>query len=225
MAGLPAYPIAAAPARPGRPRRHRRAGGGGAWRGRRRGGDRRARRGRAQRRLRRGRRGGQGRGSENSSTLARRHGIRLVGPNCLGVLNTDPAVRLNASFAPAAPPAGGLAVASQSGAVGIALLDHAARTGCGVSTFVSLGNKADVSGNDLIAYWFDDPATTRWRSTSSRSATRAGSPGPCGRWPAASRCSPSRADGRRPGSAPAPRTPPRQRPRTSRSTRCSRRPA
>jgi acyl-CoA synthetase (NDP forming)/L-amino acid N-acyltransferase YncA len=92
--------------------------------------------------------------------IAREHGIRLVGPNCLGIVNTDPAVRLNASFTPAAPARGGLAVASQSGAVGIALLDHATRTGCGVSTFVSLGNKADVSGNDLIAYWFDDPATS-----------------------------------------------------------------
>jgi acyl-CoA synthetase (NDP forming)/GNAT superfamily N-acetyltransferase len=92
--------------------------------------------------------------------IARHHGIRLVGPNCIGVVNTDPAVRLNASFAPGTPPAGSLAIASQSGAVGIGLLDHAARTGCGVSSFVSLGNKADVSGNDLIAYWFDDPATT-----------------------------------------------------------------
>jgi acyl-CoA synthetase (NDP forming)/L-amino acid N-acyltransferase YncA len=91
--------------------------------------------------------------------LARSHGIRLVGPNCLGVVNTDPLVRLNASFAPAAPPAGGLAIASQSGAVAIALLDNAIRSGCGVSTFVSLGNKADVSGNDLIAYWYDDPST------------------------------------------------------------------
>ncbi|GAB3809244.1 GNAT family N-acetyltransferase [Micromonospora zhanjiangensis] len=91
--------------------------------------------------------------------IAREYGVRLVGPNCLGIVNTDPAVRLNASFTPTAPAAGGLAVASQSGAVGIALLDHATRTGCGVSSFVSLGNKADVSGNDLIAYWFDDPAT------------------------------------------------------------------
>ena len=91
--------------------------------------------------------------------IARDHGIRLVGPNCLGVVNTDPQVRLNASFAPAPPPAGGLAVASQSGAVAIALLDSAIRTGCGISSFVSLGNKADVSGNDLIAYWYDDPAT------------------------------------------------------------------
>ncbi|GAB3146604.1 bifunctional GNAT family N-acetyltransferase/acetate--CoA ligase family protein [Micromonospora sonneratiae] len=91
---------------------------------------------------------------------ARRYGIRLVGPNCLGIVNTDPEVRLNASFGPAVPASGGLAVASQSGAVGIALLDHAVKSGCGVSSFVSLGNKADVSGNDLIAYWFDDPATT-----------------------------------------------------------------
>jgi acyl-CoA synthetase (NDP forming)/GNAT superfamily N-acetyltransferase len=92
--------------------------------------------------------------------LARRHGIRIVGPNCLGVINTDPAVRLAASFSPVMPPVGGLALASQSGAVGIAVLDHAARTGAGVSSFVSLGNKADVSGNDLLQYWFDDPATT-----------------------------------------------------------------
>ncbi|MCM4084853.1 bifunctional acetate--CoA ligase family protein/GNAT family N-acetyltransferase [Paractinoplanes hotanensis] len=91
--------------------------------------------------------------------LARRHSIRLVGPNCLGVVNTDPRVRLNASFAPTVPPAGGLAVAAQSGAVGIALLEHATRDGYGISSFVSLGNKADVSGNDLIAYWYDDPAT------------------------------------------------------------------
>jgi acyl-CoA synthetase (NDP forming)/L-amino acid N-acyltransferase YncA len=91
---------------------------------------------------------------------ARTHGIRLVGPNCIGVLNTDPAVRLAAAFVPNLPPTGGLALASQSGAVGVAVLDHAVRTGCGISTFVSLGNKADVSGNDLIAYWYDDPATT-----------------------------------------------------------------
>ncbi|QSB16890.1 GNAT family N-acetyltransferase [Natronosporangium hydrolyticum] len=90
---------------------------------------------------------------------ARAHNIRLVGPNCLGVINTDPLVRLDASFAPATPPAGGLAVASQSGAVGIAVLDQLRRAGCGTASFVSLGNKADVSGNDLISYWYDDPAT------------------------------------------------------------------
>jgi acyl-CoA synthetase (NDP forming)/GNAT superfamily N-acetyltransferase len=91
--------------------------------------------------------------------IARGYGIRLVGPNCLGVLNADPAVRMRATFASLTPPAGGLAVASQSGAVGITILDHAARTGTGLSSFVSLGNKADVSGNDLLSYWYDDPAT------------------------------------------------------------------
>src|SRR5262249_27914012 len=73
--------------------------------------------------------------------------------------NTDPAVRLSATFAPSLPPPGGLAVAAQSGAVGVAILDAAARAGTGISSFVSLGNKADVSGNDLLAYWYDDPAT------------------------------------------------------------------
>ena len=91
--------------------------------------------------------------------LARAGGIRLVGPDSLGVINTDPAVRLDASFAPNPPPPGGLAVASQSGAVGVAVLEHASRHGCGISTFVSLGGKLDVSGNDLIAYWYGDPAT------------------------------------------------------------------
>jgi acyl-CoA synthetase (NDP forming) len=92
--------------------------------------------------------------------LARARGIRLVGPNCLGVVNTDPEIRLDASFAPEPPRRGGLAVASQSGAVGIAVLDHATRAGCGISAFVSLGNKADVSGNDLLEYWYDDPGTS-----------------------------------------------------------------
>ncbi|HLT12251.1 MAG TPA: GNAT family N-acetyltransferase, partial [Micromonosporaceae bacterium] len=92
--------------------------------------------------------------------IARRHGMRLVGPNCLGVLNTDPEIRLAATFSPVLPPTGGLALASQSGAVGIAVLDYAARTEVGLSSFVSLGNKADVSGNDLLSYWFDDPATS-----------------------------------------------------------------
>jgi acyl-CoA synthetase (NDP forming)/GNAT superfamily N-acetyltransferase len=90
---------------------------------------------------------------------ARAHSIRLLGPNCIGLVNTDKTVRLNATFAAAVPRPGGLAVASQSGAVGIVLLDHLARSGCGISSFVSLGNKADISGNDLLAYWRDDPAT------------------------------------------------------------------
>jgi acyl-CoA synthetase (NDP forming)/GNAT superfamily N-acetyltransferase len=90
---------------------------------------------------------------------ARDAGVRVVGPNCLGVLNTDAAVRLAATFAPLAPSAGGLAVATQSGAVGIAVLQALTNAGLGVSSFVSLGNKVDVSTNDLLAYWYDDPQT------------------------------------------------------------------
>lgn len=92
--------------------------------------------------------------------VAREHSIRLVGPNCLGVLANDPSVQLNATFASLTPPAGGLAIASQSGGVGIALLDLARQTGLGVRSFVSLGNKADVSGNDLLAAWLQDPEVT-----------------------------------------------------------------
>ena len=85
--------------------------------------------------------------------------MRLIGPNCMGVLNTDPTVRLNASFSPVFPPPGPAAFSSQSGAVGIAMLKLAAERGLGISTFVSTGNKADVSGNDLLQYWEGDPAT------------------------------------------------------------------
>jgi acyl-CoA synthetase (NDP forming)/GNAT superfamily N-acetyltransferase len=90
---------------------------------------------------------------------ARRHDIRVVGPNCIGLINTDPFVRLNATFAPNGPTAGHLAVATQSGAVGVAILDSAERSGVGISTFVSLGNKIDVSTNDLLSYWYDDLTT------------------------------------------------------------------
>jgi acyl-CoA synthetase (NDP forming)/GNAT superfamily N-acetyltransferase len=91
---------------------------------------------------------------------ARRHGIRVVGPNCLGLISNDGAVRLHATFSGTVPPPGGLAVASQSGGVAIALMDLVARAGVGVRSFVSLGNKADVSGNDLLAAWYDDDAVT-----------------------------------------------------------------
>jgi acetyl coenzyme A synthetase (ADP forming)-like protein len=91
--------------------------------------------------------------------LVRSRGMRMLGPNCLGLLNADPAVELNATFAPTWPPAGPVAIASQSGAVGLALLDHARDLGIGVSQFASTGNKADLSGNDLLEYWEDDPAT------------------------------------------------------------------
>jgi acyl-CoA synthetase (NDP forming)/GNAT superfamily N-acetyltransferase len=93
--------------------------------------------------------------------VARGQGIRLVGPNCLGVLANDPAIRLNATFHAQRPPrAGGLAVASQSGGVGIVLLDRARQLGLGVRSFVSLGNAADVSSNDLLAAWYDEPEVT-----------------------------------------------------------------
>ncbi|MCY7395273.1 MAG: GNAT family N-acetyltransferase [Nocardioides sp.] len=91
---------------------------------------------------------------------ARAHSVRLIGPNCLGVLVNDPQVRLNATFTSLIPPPGGLAVASQSGGVGIVLLDVALRLGLGVHSFVSLGNKADVSGNDLLSAWMHDPGVT-----------------------------------------------------------------
>lgn len=86
-------------------------------------------------------------------------GVRLLGPNCLGLLTTQSDAPLNASFAPVLPLRGHLAIASQSGALGIAVLDYASRIGVGVSSFASLGNKADVSGNDVLQYWEDDPDT------------------------------------------------------------------
>ena len=92
------------------------------------------------------------------STVARTRGIRVVGPNCLGLVANQPEIRLNATFNETLPPSGGLAVASQSGGVGIVLMDLARELGLGVRSFVSLGNKADVSSNDLLAAWYDDPS-------------------------------------------------------------------
>lgn len=91
--------------------------------------------------------------------LVRKNGMRMVGPNCLGLLSTDPECRVNATFAPTWPPQGSVAFSSQSGALGLAILDYAQDLGIGVSQFVSVGNKADVSGNDLIEYWEHDPRT------------------------------------------------------------------
>jgi acetyl coenzyme A synthetase (ADP forming)-like protein len=90
---------------------------------------------------------------------ARRSGMRVVGPNCLGIINTDPDVRMNATFASTEPRPGTVGVLSQSGAVGIALLERAGLLHLGVSTFVSVGNKADVSGNDLLLHWEGDERT------------------------------------------------------------------
>ena len=87
-------------------------------------------------------------------------GARLVGPNCMGLLNTDPDVALNATFSPFYPPAGNIAMSTQSGALGLAILDYAKTLNIGISSFVSIGNKADVSGNDLLEYWEDDPRTS-----------------------------------------------------------------
>ena len=91
--------------------------------------------------------------------VARADGMRLIGPNSMGLLNTNPQVRLNASLAGQLPPVGGLGLFSQSGALGVAVLASAARRGLGVSSFVSAGNRADVSGNDCMQYWEEDPST------------------------------------------------------------------
>ncbi|MEU9958942.1 GNAT family N-acetyltransferase [Streptomyces sp. NPDC050982] len=96
---------------------------------------------------------------------ARTYGMRIIGPNAFGVINTSPQVRLNASLAPEMPRAGRIGLFAQSGAIGIALLSRLHRRGggvtgvTGVSTFVSSGNRADVSGNDVLQYWYEDPDT------------------------------------------------------------------
>jgi acyl-CoA synthetase (NDP forming) len=85
--------------------------------------------------------------------------MRLIGPNCIGIVNTDPAVRLNGIFAPYTPVPGRVGFASQSGALGLAAIDYAGALELGISSFVSMGNKADISGNDLLNYWETDPGT------------------------------------------------------------------
>lgn len=92
--------------------------------------------------------------------LARDRSIRVVGPNCLGVVCNAPEIGLNATFSRTVPPDGGLAVATQSGGVGIVLTELAQELGLGIGTLVSLGNKVDVSGNDLVAAWTEDPRVT-----------------------------------------------------------------
>ena len=91
--------------------------------------------------------------------VCRASGMRLIGPNCMGVVNTDPEVQLNGTFSTTWPPVGRVGFLSQSGALGIAVMGQAAELGLGLSTFVSIGNKADISGNDLLSYWDDDPNT------------------------------------------------------------------
>jgi acyl-CoA synthetase (NDP forming) len=91
--------------------------------------------------------------------IALGHGMRLVGPNCMGVINTDPAIKLNASFSKVYPPRGNVALLSQSGMLGLVVLEYAKTLNMGISTFVSVGNRADISSNDLLQYWEQDPAT------------------------------------------------------------------
>ncbi len=89
--------------------------------------------------------------------FVRAAGVRMIGPNCMGVLNTHPDFRLNATFAAGLPPVGRIGFVSQSGAMGLSVLDYAREYGIGISQFVSVGNKPDVSGNDLLLAWEDDP--------------------------------------------------------------------
>ncbi|MHA4774631.1 bifunctional acetate--CoA ligase family protein/GNAT family N-acetyltransferase [Streptomyces sp. MSC1_001] len=90
---------------------------------------------------------------------ARSYGMRIIGPNAFGIINTTDDVRLNASLAPQMPAAGRIGLFTQSGAIGIALLAGLHRRGAGLSSFISAGNRADVSGNDFLQHWYDDPGT------------------------------------------------------------------
>ena len=92
-------------------------------------------------------------------TAVRRHGMRLVGPNCVGIANSDPDIRLDATFAPSPAPVGDIGLVTQSGGIGIALRERLGALGLGLSTLVSTGDKYDVSGNDLLHWWRHDPAT------------------------------------------------------------------
>ncbi len=104
--------------------------------------------------------GGEGEERENAlKALAEKYGFRIVGPNCMGLINATPGVRLNATFAPVEPEAGALAMMSQSGALGVAILLAAKQLNIGLSYFISVGNKADISGNDLLEYWEHDEHT------------------------------------------------------------------
>ncbi len=104
--------------------------------------------------------GGEGPGRQRDLVdVCRRWGMRLVGPNCMGVINTDPEVALNGTFASIGPDPGTVGFLSQSGAVGLAVMSETRQRGIGLSSFVSVGNKADISGNDLLSYWAEDPRT------------------------------------------------------------------
>ncbi len=89
----------------------------------------------------------------------RGYGLRVIGPNCMGLLNGAEDVRMNATFSRTFPAPGRVSMSSQSGALGLAVIEHVERLGLGIATFVSVGNKADISGNDLLLYWENDPET------------------------------------------------------------------
>ncbi len=91
--------------------------------------------------------------------ICRGYGMRVIGPNCMGIVNTDPEIRLDGTFATVYPPPGRVGFLSQSGALGLAVMEYATELGLGLSTFVSVGNRADISGTDLIAYWAMDERT------------------------------------------------------------------
>ena len=98
-------------------------------------------------------------GVKNESLLrgiARKYDMRLVGPNCMGIINTDPKVNLNGTFSKVFPPRGNVAFLSQSGAMGLVTLRHASDLNIGISSFISVGNRADVSTNDMLKYWEKD---------------------------------------------------------------------
>ncbi len=90
---------------------------------------------------------------------ARSYGMRLVGPNCMGIINTAPDVCMDTTFSSVFPPAGNVGMCSQSGALGLAILEYAHTLNIGLSTFISIGNRADVSSNDMLQYWEEDPNT------------------------------------------------------------------
>jgi acetyl coenzyme A synthetase (ADP forming)-like protein len=105
-------------------------------------------------------RGGEGmQREEELRDIALGHGMRIVGPNCMGIINTHPTISLNATFSLVYPPEGNVAFLSQSGALGLSILEYASNLNMGISTFVSVGNRADISPNDVLQYWEQDAAT------------------------------------------------------------------
>lgn len=99
-------------------------------------------------------------GQDKLLDAIRAHGMRMVGPNCVGVVNNDPAVQLNGTFSPVAPPPGNVAICTQSGALGVVIPDYVRRSGAGASSLVSIGNKADLGENDCLEFWEHDAATS-----------------------------------------------------------------